>query len=196
MKKMTPLTMLISSFIAITLLISAVPSFVMAADTTINIDATKWEYGGSGQVSVTIDNASNLDAGQFDILFDSAVADVEDVQSGSIDGTDIPIDMWKVIEPGRVRVLFNLPGVDGVSGTGELAQVNFNVEENGESEINIADIVLADTEATEISGNWEGSSVLAEDTSEFELWWLVVGIGIVIAIVIISYMFFFRRKKA
>ena len=81
----------------------------------------------SGAFNVTIDiyNTVELDSGQFDLLFDPSVVNVTGIDSGSIAGTEVPVDMWRLMEEGRVRVLINLPGATGVSGSGSLATINF-----------------------------------------------------------------------
>ena len=83
----------------------------------------------SGTFNATIDVAdvTNLAAGQFDLSFDPSIVNVISVDSGSIAGTEVPIDMWRLIDEGRVRVLFNLPGDTVVSGSGSLATIHFEV---------------------------------------------------------------------
>jgi hypothetical protein len=60
-----------------------------------------------------------------------------------------------------IRVLFKLSGADGVSGTGSLASVSFEVTgaSGDTSHLNISDGALADTAADEIPAIWIGCEV-------------------------------------
>ena len=96
----------------------------------------------SGTFDVTIDvhNVVDLNSGQFDLSFDPDVVNVNDVYEGVIDGTTVPIDMWRLMDGGRVRALVKLPDAGLVSGSGYLATIKFEVVGND-----------GDTSALEIS---------------------------------------------
>jgi len=83
----------------------------------------------SDAFNVTIDlhNVADLYSGQFDLSFNSSVVNVADVDSGSMGGTEVHIDMWRLMDDGRVRVLFRCPGATVVSGSGSLATIHFEV---------------------------------------------------------------------
>ncbi len=83
----------------------------------------------SGVFNATIDiyNVVDLASGQFDLSFDPSVVGVTSVDSGSIGGMDVPIDMWRLMDDGRIRVLFNLPGATIVTGAGSLATITFEI---------------------------------------------------------------------
>jgi hypothetical protein len=83
----------------------------------------------SGTFNATIDIAdvTDLTAGQFDLSFDPSVVKVIGIDSGSIGGTEVHIDMWRLMDDGRVRVLFRCPGATVVSGSGSLATIHFEV---------------------------------------------------------------------
>jgi len=112
----------------------------------------------SGTFDVTIDIADiiNFDSGQFDLSFDASVVNVTGVDSGSINGTEVPIDMWRFIDHDTIRVIFNLPGTTGVSGFGSLATISFEVlgVTDDTSVLAISDGLLVDTESNEISSIW------------------------------------------
>lgn len=115
------------------------------------------EVSEAFDVSVDINNIAELDSGQFDLCFDSQVIEAIDVNNGSIGETVIPVDMWQSIDTNTIRVLFNLTGVDGVTGSGNLATIHFNTTGTGgdSSIIEISDGLLVDNEANEISEvNW------------------------------------------
>jgi len=83
----------------------------------------------SGAFNATIDiyNVADLDSGQFDLSFASSVVNVSDVHDGDINGTTVPISDWCFVDADTIRVLFDLPDVDMVSGSGSLATVNFEI---------------------------------------------------------------------
>ncbi|RZN42790.1 MAG: hypothetical protein EF813_01125, partial [Methanosarcinales archaeon] len=108
----------------------------------------------SGEFDVTIDicNAVNLDSGQFDLSFDRSVVNATAVHDGNIDGRQVPIDSWGFVDAGTIRVLFNLPGVVGVSGSGQIATIRFEVtgSQGDTSVLDISGGELVDTGAEEM----------------------------------------------
>ena len=83
----------------------------------------------SGTFNATIDiyNVADLDSGQFDLSFNSSVVNVSDVHDGNIGSTTVPISDWRFMDADTIRVLFDLPDGDLVSGSGSLATVNFEM---------------------------------------------------------------------
>ena len=83
----------------------------------------------SGAFNATIDiyNVADLDSGQFDLSFNSSVVNVTGVDSGSMGTTEVRLDGWTFRDSDTVRVVFNLQGATGVSGSGSLATVNFEI---------------------------------------------------------------------
>jgi len=153
-------------FILITLLV--IPAIVTAAeDTDVDVRVNAPEYvSGTFEVTIDIENITDLDSGQFELSFDSSVVNVEEVKVGSIDDTEIPITM-RSMDDDTIRVLFNLPGADGVSGSGYLAKIIFEVVSNpGDTTIiDLSDISdkfergLVDTSADLITANWFNDNV-------------------------------------
>ena len=86
---------------------------------------------------VNISQVMIFDSGQFDLSFDVTVLTIDDitpgigVTSGDIGGTSIPIvatSERSAESPMRtVRVVVNVPGASGLTGSGSLAEVNFRV---------------------------------------------------------------------
>ena len=109
-----------------------IPAIVTAAeDTDVNVRVNAPEYvSGTFDVTIDIEEVTDLDSGQFDLSFDSSVVNVEEVEAGSIDNTEVPIAMWRFMDDDRIRVIFNLPGADGVSGSGYLTKIVFEVVSN------------------------------------------------------------------
>ena len=97
------------------------------ANVSVRVNAPE-SVSGTFEVTIDIEDVIDLDSGEFDLLFDPDVVSFVDVEPGSIDSTEVPIDMDRLIEEGIVRVLFNLKDADGVSGSGYVAKVIFETE--------------------------------------------------------------------
>jgi len=106
-------------------------------------------------VVIEIENVVDLDSGQYDLHFDPDCVSIKSIDDGNIDGTAIPVDNWAV-DKGKLRVLFNLPGVTGVSGSGSLAVIHFNTIKPGECSMQISDGLLVDITAGRIPAIWDG----------------------------------------
>jgi PKD repeat protein len=129
---------------------------------TVSISApTQVAVGTDFKVRVNIGNVTNFDATNYDVTFSSAVLQVGNVTSGLVSGTTIPVDMWSVISPGTLRVIQNVPGLSGVSGSGYLSEILFHVigSAGSSSQINLANGVLSDNSANQIQATWVNGSV-------------------------------------
>lgn len=111
--------------------------------------------------TIEIGEVEGLDSGQFDISFNASVVNITSVEDGMIDGCDIPVEMWTFMDKDTIRVLFNLPGVTGVSGSGYAAKTDFEVigKEGDNSVLEISNGLLVDTEAKEIPASWAGAEI-------------------------------------
>ncbi|WP_440955810.1 cohesin domain-containing protein [Methanosarcina sp. Mfa9] len=136
---------------ALLVLFAAVP--VQAQQTTVSLDTPEMVEGSTVYATVNIDNVEDLDAGQLDLLFNPDVLNVVSVENGNIGETEIPVQ-WRVVDSTTVRVIFNLEGVTGVSGSGELARIGFELVGDGEGGLRISDGLLGDTEAKSIDTDW------------------------------------------
>ena len=129
------------------------------------------------EVTIEIRNVTDLTSGQFDLSFDPDVIRLDDVEPGSIDGTRVPIEMWHPVDDGKVRILLKLPDAGLVSGSGDLATINFEVVGNdGDTsalEISNAELFSyvsrdstllgSNTELEEIDADWSGDMVTVGD---------------------------------
>ena len=138
--------------LSMTSIILATP--VAAYQTGVSVNAPD-SVDGDFIVTIEIENVADLDSGQFDLYFDSDAVNVTGVDDGNIGGTTIPVDNWAV-DRDRIRVLFNLPGIDGVSGSGSLATINFETIVPGDCAMEISDGLLVDTMAEVIPASWNG----------------------------------------
>ncbi|KAF5415526.1 MAG: hypothetical protein C5S49_05705 [Candidatus Methanogaster sp.] len=127
--------------------LDALTILTIAQKTQVRVNAPE-VVSGAFNAPVDIYNVVDLDSGQFDLSFDPSVVNVTCVDSGSIAGTEVPIDMWcSAKDAGISRVLFNLPGVTGVNGSGTLATIHFEVTgAAGDTSVpDISDGLLVDT---------------------------------------------------
>jgi PGF-CTERM protein len=152
--------------------------------------------GNTVYATVNVENVENLDAGQLDLVFNPDVLKVVSVENGRIADTEVPVQ-WRLIDSKKVRVIFNLEGVTGVSGSGELASIGFEVIGDGKDDLLISDGLLGDTEAGSIDTDWgisEASNVdadlrdaEAEDTQKaapgFEVVFTLAGLTMAIYLV-------------
>jgi len=117
--------------------------------------------------NVNIGEVTNFDACNYDVSFDASVLRLDNVTSGLIDSTTIPVDIYNEISSGTYRVIQNVPGLSGVSGTGYLAVLHFHVigSEGDSSAISLSNGMLANNLAEEITATWTGDSVSVSDTT-------------------------------
>ena len=171
---------------------------VAASQTSVSVN-TPESVDGDFSVVIGIENAVDLDAGQFDIHFDSDAVNVTGVDDGNIGGTTIPVPGWALMNKNTVRVLFNLPGVDGVSGSGSLATIHFETLVPGDCAMDISDGLLVDIMADLIPASWNGVEIgvsrtkksIPADASGSE----TPGFGVISAIgVLVAAYLVFRRE--
>jgi len=139
--------------------------------TVVSVDAPEYVTDTFNAI-IRIENVTELNSGQFDLSFDSSVVNVTDVEDGEIDGETVPIYMWNFVDADTVRVLVSMPMGVGVSGTGNLAKVEFEVKgkSGDKSTLDISNGLLVDTEAKEIDADWYDDEVTVKapifDTGE------------------------------
>ena len=139
----------------------------------VKVSVPEPEEIGEGEtfdVTIDISDVTDLDSGQFDLSFDSSVVNATNVTDGRLDGETIPILMWTSVDANTIRVIVNAPGVEGVSGSGYLAKIGFEVKGKGgdESVLDISDGFLCDNMGEEIPANWVDVSVGIEEEEEEE----------------------------
>ncbi len=114
------------------------------------------EFTANVNIGVT-----DFDACNYDVSFDASVLRLDNVTSGLIGSTEIPVDIYNEISSGTYRVIQNVPGLTGVSGSGYLAVLHFHVigSEGSSSTISLSNGMLANNLAEEITATWVGDSV-------------------------------------
>jgi len=166
-----------------------------AYQTNVNVNAPE-KADNDFSVLIEIENVTDLDSGQFDLHFDPALVHVTGIDDGTIDKTTIPIDNWAPVRKNTIRVLFNLPDLDGVSGTGTLATIHFETIVPGDCVIDVSDGLLVNTNAQVIPANWNGvrSAVPGKPVSTDEAEHKTPGPGPLFLISVIAAAFLVFRK--
>jgi hypothetical protein len=118
-------------------------------------------------VNVDIAEVTDFDATSYDISFDTLVLRLDDVTAGLIGATEIPVDVYSEVESGTWRVVQNVPGVTGVTGSGYLAVLHFHVvgADGDSSALSLSNGVLSNNLAEEITATWTGGSVAIVDNT-------------------------------
>ena len=132
---------------------------------TVNAPKT---VSGAFNATIDIENVDGLDSGQFDLSFNSSVVNVTAVYDGNIDGTTVPVSGWSFIDADTIRVLFNCPDADAVSGSGSLATVNFEITgsagDKGVLDISDGELADLDTYGEGIPATWTDCVVTVTGT--------------------------------
>jgi len=76
--------------------------------------------------NVNIGEVTNFDACNYDVSFDASVLRLDNVTSGLIGSTTIPVNVYNEISSGTWTIVQNVSGIAGVSGSGYLAVWHFH----------------------------------------------------------------------
>ena len=114
--------------------------------------------GTSFTAPITIGTVAELNAAQYDILFDDDVLELTEITEGTIGGTSVPVQ-WNTIGAGHCRAV-NWLGLGSVSGSGYLSVLHFDFIGGyaDSSEIQLADGILSGMSG-EIAAIWTGDLV-------------------------------------
>jgi len=145
----------ISTIIILLMVLIIFANLAAAYQTSVSVNAPE-RVDSDFSVVIEIENVVDLDSGQFDLHFDPAAVNVTGVDDGDFGGTTIPIADWALVDKNTIRVLFNLPGIDGVSGFGSLATIHFETVVPGDCVMEISDGVLVNTMAEVMPASWDG----------------------------------------
>jgi len=188
----------------------AVVPVAATPEVTVSIDAPDEVAPDSDfTANVNISEVVGFDGCNYDVSFDASVLRLDEVTSGLIGSATIPVDIANEISSGTWTIVQNVPGLDGVSGSGYLAVLHFHVigSEDDSSSVSLANGMLSDNLAEEIAATWVGHSVgvaAAETTPPPSapspartINWPVLG-GVVGGMVVVGIIAFLRarRKKA
>ena len=117
-------------------------------------------------VSVDVAGVAALDAGQFDVSFDESLLHLEEVTAGEVGAVPIPVDLWSRVGTGTYRVIVNVPGVPGVSGSGSLAILHFQAASSAAGSLTLtpSNGFLNTNLGTEILTTWTGVTINVADS--------------------------------
>ena len=137
------------------------PMAVPTGATLVSVDApSRVQSGASFTVLVRVDHVTNFDSASYDLVFDNAVLTIVNVTAGSIGSTTIPV----TISPASAspsRVVQNIPGLAGITGSGSLATVTFAVAgaSGTSTDIELTNLVLGDNTAQQIQTTTQKTTV-------------------------------------
>ncbi len=137
------------------LAISGLPAQQTEGTVTVTVNAPAY-VEGTFNVTIDVTNLTNFNSGKFDLSFNLSVVNVTAFADGSVDGETIPVYGWEFVDKDRIRVILDVPGISGVSGSGYLAEISFEVvgKSGDRSELGISEGVLVDTEAEAMPAEW------------------------------------------
>ena len=121
--------------------------------------------GTTFSMNVVVDSITDFDAAQFDVTaVPDGVVNLTSADDGLIGATAIPVVNSANQGTGGVsdwwRVVGNVPGFPGVTGSGYLAVLNFEVVGSGTVVITLANGLVGDNVAVEIPCSWAGTGTL------------------------------------
>jgi PKD repeat protein len=149
------------------------PASPVAADNAVSIGVSAQVPESSNfTVTINVDAVTDFDVAQYDITYNPAVIEVTSVTDGLIGGTTIPVSSWGYYpSQGTIRVINNVPGTPGVTGSGYLAEIHFHVVGaiGTSSAISLSNGILGDKDAHPITATWTDGSVeiIAAVTTDF-----------------------------
>ncbi|MFC2060287.1 cohesin domain-containing protein [Chloroflexota bacterium] len=160
-------------FVSVLLLSSsAVVSVAADGETTVSINAPDVvPSGGNFTATVDIDYVEKLNASSFYVSFNPNVLRLDGVTNGQISYTVIPIGLWNEFEPGACAITGDLSGLTGVTGSGYLVKLHFQVigSPGNSSNIDLSNGVLGDTSGQSIPATWTGDSVRIPEEIELSV---------------------------
>ncbi len=128
----------------------------------VSLDASAEAAANSNfTATVAISQVEDFDACNYDVSFDPSVLRLDNVTDGNIGGTVIPVGIWTENVTGTYRVIQNIPGLNGATGSGHLAILQFHVvgSQGQSSDIGLSNGVLSSIMAEAITATWTGSLV-------------------------------------
>ena len=123
--------------------------------------------GDAVDVPITITHVTNIDAGNFQVMFDFAVLQLDGVTAGEIGGTEIPAIHQPIVDTmddmvivTGATIVVNVPDAGGspigATGEGTLAVLNFTfIGVSGEeSDLTLVEGTLSNKDALAINAKW------------------------------------------
>jgi len=125
------------------------PPTLAQGTTTVSIVApAEVVVGSTFSAKVNITNVTNLNAWNYDVVFNKNVLEVNGVLGGEVGGMPIqPGENQWVVNNGTLKVVNDIPGISTISGSGYLSEIQFKVigEIGNTSSIDLQGGMLSDT---------------------------------------------------
>jgi hypothetical protein len=137
------------------------PTLTPVPTIMVNMDAPDFAAEDSVFIArVNVTEVTGFDSANYDIVFNPSVFEVGNITNGQMDSTVIPVDTWQVITPGVIRIVQNVEELQGVSGSGYIAELHFRVigSNGSSSEIDFSNGVFNDINANQIPAAWTGKT--------------------------------------
>ncbi len=166
-----------------------------ASTVTVRVGTVTGTAGARVDVPLQVTNGADIGAIQFDVLFDSAIAQVITVTRGAAAGANAVLE-FNAAEPGRVRV--GVASAEGLKGEGVLATVGLTVTGNAGQSTALA---IANSRAWEKTSHLEAlvktePGQLTVTGSLAWLLWLPVGGVCVAGLVVVAGVVAWQASRA
>ena len=139
------------------------PTLAQGAATVSIVAPAEVVAGSTFSARVNINNVTNLNAWNYDVVFNKSVLEVAGVLGGEVGGVPIqPGENQWVVSNGTLKVVADIPGISTVSGSGYLAEIQFKVigEIGDTSAIDLRSGILSSDLASSIPATWGRATVV------------------------------------
>lgn len=175
-------------------LFALVASTAFAAAVTVTAPTLEAQAGNPVSVPIQLSGANGLGAVHLEMTYDPAVLTAQEVTKGALAGNNALMES-NIKEPGRVVI--GIVSLDGITGDGTLASVNFKVV--GDAGVN-SRLDWANNQAWERESHAEvlvnaqtGQVTIAAGLPT----WLIPAaiVGAIVLLVVLFFMFFASRRR-
>ena len=123
---------------------------VIAQAAEVRVNAPECvDVGATFVVTIDVDSVTDLNSAQFDLSFDPDVVNTKKnkIKKGKINGEEFPTFMPIFGDAGTIRIIASMSFGEGVSGSGYLAEIEFEAKgaEGDESVLDISNGILGST---------------------------------------------------
>ena len=144
---------------------------VIAQPAEVRVNAPEYvDVGATFVVTIDVDSITDLNSAQFDLSFNPDVVKISEIKKGKINGEGFSTFVHRFITEDTVRVLAVMPFGEAISGSGHIAEVEFDARgEKGEkSELSIPSGELVNATGGIIPSNWHGAEIMIGEEKEEE----------------------------
>lgn len=117
--------------------------------------------GATVEVSVSINNVTNLAGANFELNYDPSVAVATAVKKGDF-VSDFLLEA-NLSEAAKGKIIVGMIGIKGVTGSGELCKINFKAGQKGKTILEIKGLGLNDEEGKDIPAQGVNGSITIEE---------------------------------